>query len=66
MLLKLPLIFFLMFKSVILYFRTILGHAPKNDVGKAESIMGGQIMPYTVKEWYLSMNTMHVPFPGFV
>ena len=42
--------FVLMFKSVIIYFLIILGHAPKHDVGKAESIMSGQIMPYTVKE----------------
>ena len=55
-----------MFKSVIIYFPVILGHAPKNDVGKAGSIMGGQIMPYTVKEWQLSMNTIHVLFPGFM
>ena len=40
-----------MFKSVIIYFPIILGPAPKNDVGKAGSIMGGQIMSYTVKEW---------------
>ena len=40
-----------MFKSVIKCFPIILEHAHKNDVGKAVSIMGGQIMSYTVKEW---------------
>ena len=47
-----------MFKSVIIYFPIILGHAPKNDVGKAGSIMGGQIMPYTVKR-VVALNEHH-------
>ena len=40
---------------MIIYF--ILGHAPKNDVGKARNIMGGQTMPYIVR--VVALNEHH-------
>ena len=42
---------------MIIYFLIILGHAPKNDVGKAGNITGGQTMPYTVR--VMALNEHH-------
>ena len=42
---------------MIIYFLIILGHAPKNDVGKAGNITGGQTMPYTVR--VVALNEHH-------
>ena len=59
LLLKLPGIFFDVQEChMIIYFLIILGHAPKNGVGKAGNIMAGQTMPYTVRV-VVALNEHH-------